>query len=297
LPSILRQIAEFHMYYYTDPACPWSWALEPPLRKLACELGPSMRISYVMGGMAREFGDPAPVVGELLEASDRSGMPVDARLWLAGAPRSSHPACIAVKAAAEQGLDGPYLRRLREGLMCRRRKLDSTDALVQEAREVPGLDVERFRVALGSHATLEAFGADLDRAGAVPAEHHSPGTGRVTLPSLELRGEDGVVHGVYGYTDHGALRAAAVAAGASFGASREASPGASREASPGDGGGTGAPPGIEDALRRFGSMATAEVAAVCDLPGPRAPAELWRLALEWRVRAERLGTGYLWSLA
>ena len=26
-------------------------------------------------------------------------------------------------------------------------------------------------------------------------------------------------------------------------------------------------------------------------------AELWRLALEWRVRAERVGTGYLWSLA
>jgi hypothetical protein len=36
---------------------------------------------------------------------------------------------------------------------------------------------------------------------------------------------------------------------------------------------------------------------VCDLPGPRAPAELWRRALDWRVKAERLGTGYLWSLA
>ncbi|MGN6870482.1 MAG: hypothetical protein ACTHMY_18990 [Solirubrobacteraceae bacterium] len=44
-------------------------------------------------------------------------------------------------------------------------------------------------------------------------------------------------------------------------------------------------------------MSTSEVAVVCDLPGPRAPAELWRLALEWRVKAERLGTGHLWSLA
>ena len=57
------------------------------------------------------------------------------------------------------------------------------------------------------------------------------------------------------------------------------------------------PRSVEDALRRFGTMATAEVAAVCDLPGPRAPAELWRLATEWRVRAERVGTDYLWSLA
>ena len=44
-------------------------------------------------------------------------------------------------------------------------------------------------------------------------------------------------------------------------------------------------------------MATAEVAAVCDLPGPRAPAELWRLATEWRVRGDRVGSGELWTVA
>jgi hypothetical protein len=44
-------------------------------------------------------------------------------------------------------------------------------------------------------------------------------------------------------------------------------------------------------------MATAEVAAVCELPGPRAAAELWRLATEWRVRAERVLTGELWHVA
>ena len=44
-------------------------------------------------------------------------------------------------------------------------------------------------------------------------------------------------------------------------------------------------------------MSTAEVASVCDLPGPRAPAELWRLAMEWRVKPERLGSGELWSVA
>ena len=128
-----------------------------------------------MCGMAREFGDPIPLVAEMLEAGDRSGMPVDPRLWLAAPPRSSHPACLAVKAAAEQGDPAPYLRRLREGLMCRRRKLDSTDALIEEARAVPGLDLDKLRLAFGSHAIVEAFGADLDRAGAVPAEHHAPG--------------------------------------------------------------------------------------------------------------------------
>jgi hypothetical protein len=54
---------------------------------------------------------------------------------------------------------------------------------------------------------------------------------------------------------------------------------------------------VLDALRRFGAMATAEVAAVCELPGPRAPAELWRLAAEWQVRPVRVVTGELWELA
>jgi hypothetical protein len=161
--------------------------------------------------------------------------------------------------------------------MCRRRKLDTADALVEEARLVPGLDVERLRLGLASHGVLEAFAADLDRCGAVSAEHHAPGTGRAPLPSLEFVAADGAVHGVYGPSDYGALRAAAVAAGASAVV---------------DG-----PLSVEDALRRFGTMATSEVAAVCDLPGPRAPAELWRLATEWRVRAERVGTDWLWSPA
>jgi putative protein-disulfide isomerase len=273
----LREIAVVHTYYYTDPACPWSWGLEPALRKLSHELEGSLSVTYVMCGMAREFGDPVPLVAEMLEAADRSGMPVDVRLWLSAPPRSSHPACLAVKAVAEQGDPGPYLRRVREGLMCRRRKLDSTDALLEEARSVPAIDLDKLRHAFGSHAIVEAFGADLDRAGAVPAEHHASGTGRVKLPSLEFVGSDGAVHGVYGYSDYASLAAAAIAAGAEPAG--------------------GAPSRVEAALGVFGSMATAEVAAVCDLPGPRAPAELWRLATEWRVRPDRAGTGELWTVA
>jgi hypothetical protein len=57
----------------------------------------------------------------------------------------------------------------------------------------------------------------------------------------------------------------------------------------------GPAPAVLDALRRFGRMATAEVEAVCDLPGPRANAELWRLAAEWRVKPVRVLTGMLWE--
>jgi hypothetical protein len=59
----------------------------------------------------------------------------------------------------------------------------------------------------------------------------------------------------------------------------------------------GALPGVEEAVRRFGTMATAEVAAVCDLPWPRAAAQLWALAADLRLRAERVLGGELWSVA
>jgi predicted DsbA family dithiol-disulfide isomerase len=275
----LSHVNVVQVRYYTDPACPWSWALEPAVRRLMQEFAEGLRFRYVMCGMLREDADPLQQARQTLEASDRSSMPVDVRLWLEGAPTSSYPACIAVKAAAEQGDPGPYLRRLREGLMCRRRKLDMGDSLVEEARGVAGLDVERFRIDLASHATLEAFAADLELAAAMASEHNAPGSGRVKLPALEFLTADGdVARGIYGFTDYSVLRDGARSAAA-----------APPESS--------GPISIEDALRRFGSMATAEVASVCELPGPRAPAELWRLAVEWRVKPERVGSGELWTLA
>jgi putative protein-disulfide isomerase len=261
--------------YYTDPCCPWSWALEPALRRLATEFGPSLQIEYVMAGMGSAFDDPSSFAIQALQASERSGMPVDVRLWLQDPPSSSHPACMAVKAADEQGRAGPYLRRLREGFFCRGRKLDNADGLLTEARSLPELDLERFRIALGSHGVLELLGQDLERARQAAPDEHVEGEDRVKLPSLEFLGEDGEVHGVYGFSRYDTLRATAEAAGA--------------RAEP-------AELSIEEALRRFGSMATAEVAEVCGLPGPTAPGALWKMAAEWRAAPQRCGTGELWTL-
>lgn len=257
--------------YYTDPACPWSWAAEPALRALQALFGARLEITYIMGGLAREFGRPLETMRHVMEAAEASTMPVDPRLWLDHPPASSFPACLAVKAAAEQALDGPYLRVVREGLMARRQKLDGPDALTDVARRVPGLDVARFAIDLRSNAIVEAFGADLDRA----REAALPGDPRVAFPSFRVTGADGTEHWVRDRFQAAPLREAALAAG----------------------GEAGAPPGVEEALRRFGAMATAEVAATCDLPGPRAAAELWRLASEWRVRPERVLTGELWTVA
>jgi putative protein-disulfide isomerase len=271
--SYCAGVGAVHVTYYSDPACPWSWAAEPAVRRLLVEFGDAVSITYVMGGLARKFARPVETMRHVMDAAAASGMPTDPRIWLDAPPTSSYPACQAVKAAAEQGFDGLYLRVVREGLMVDRLKLDAADALIDAARRVPGLDVERFAIDLRSHAIVEAFGADLDRtrAAARPGEDER----RVPFPSFEVVGDGAAAIWLYDSGDPAVLREATLQAGAR----------------------PGPLPDVEEAVRRFGRIGTPEVAAVCDRPGPLAAAELWRLAGEWRVRAERALTGELWSLA
>ena len=105
-------------------------------RRLEAEFGASVAITYVMAGRARSFERPVHELRAWLQAGAASGMPVDGRLWLDAPPKSSYPACLAVKAAAEQGLDGPYLRRLREAFAVDGRRADNPDALLALASDV-----------------------------------------------------------------------------------------------------------------------------------------------------------------
>jgi putative protein-disulfide isomerase len=273
--------------YFTDPACSWSWAAEPLVRRLMWEFEESLSFTWVMGGLARDYTSSPGVyewlTGHWLEVASQTRMPIDPLLWKEGPIATTYPACMAVKAAQEQADDGGYryLRTLREGLLCLRRKLDTTEALVEAAREA-GLDVERFRIDLASNAIVEAFAEDLEATRAVPddvegTDAHGSGK-RLPFPSAVFVSEDGtLVRGVYGEAGYEELRDAAVAAGAEPARDDR--------------------PSVVDALARFGRMATREVEEVCGLPEPRANAELWRLATEWQVKPVRAGTDWLWELA
>ena len=246
-----------------------------------------MSVTPVMAGLARRYGPDAAgsMPREWLRVAEESGMPIDPRGWWEGPIASSYPACMGVKAAAEQGADAGarYLRALREGLMCFRRKLDTTEALVEEARRVR-LDVERFRIDLASNAIVEAFGGDLDEARRVLQEVNGadvaadPEAGEhPQRPVLVFAGEDGARESVHGPRPYEEVRAAAERAGARGGKDPSPSP--------------------LEALARFGTLATAELAAVCARPEPPLMAEMWGLAAQWRVRPVRLLTGELWELA
>jgi len=270
----------------TDPACVWSWASEPGLRALMTEFGEDLSWTFVMGGLAREL--PAGGLAQpWMAAAADTGMPTDPRVWHEGPMKSTYPACMAVIAAAEQAPDGgyAYLRTLREGITCFARKLDNPEALIGEGRGA-GLEVERFRVGLGSNAVVEAFGAHLEEARDVPAEADAVGDvtcsrpadrERVIFPTWRFESEGGNVRWLFGHQAPEALREAARSAGARP---------------------SGEPrPSVTEALRRFGRMAVPEVAAVCDLAPLKAEAELIALSLEWRARPLPVLAGRLWEAA
>ncbi len=172
-----------------------------------------------MGGLARSYGkeysdDEGGIAGETcfqdlishwLDVGVETGMPMDPRIWTKNPISSTYPACLAAKAASEQGeaAAGSYLRRVREGLMHERRRLDHADALLAVAGEA-GLDLERFGRDVHSNAMTEAFAADLDEVRDIPPEvreqgkvRHTEGRERVPFPSAVFIGEDGARHGVW----------------------------------------------------------------------------------------------------
>lgn len=272
----------------TDPACAWSWASEPKLRRLFWELGDRIDVRWVMGGMARVIDEPQRdrYAGVWLEVAAEARMPMDPRLWKQGGISSTYPACQAVVAACEQGPEaaGRYLRRLREALMYERRRLDHPDALIAEAGPA-GLDVPRFEIDLRSNAIVEAFGAHLEEARRIPerarAENATGCTGpveRVTFPSVTFLDAGGKRCGVYGWQPYELYLEAARAAGVPAGEDRPK-------------------PEPMDVIDRLGRCATREIEELTGRPRVVVEAELWALAREWHLKPVPALTGTLWERA
>jgi len=284
--------------FYSDPACPWSWAAEPSLRRLMWEFDRELEFVWVMGGLARRYGRDyrdaesgvgqgpdcfADLISHWLEVAAETGMPCDPRIWTESPLDSTYPACQAVKAACEQGWEAGYryLRRLREGIMLERSKLDHAEALLAEAGPA-GLDRERFEIDLRSHAITEAFGADLDEVRDPPDEArkagavgHTEGHERISFPSTVFVAPQGARHGVWGSHPYDDYRAAALAAGATPANEGPLEPLA--------------------AIERFGRIATREAEVLSGRPRPLVEAELWGLAREWKLRPVPALTGTVWE--
>jgi predicted DsbA family dithiol-disulfide isomerase len=286
--------------FYSDPACPWSWAGEPTVRRLLWEFDGELEFVWVMGGLARTYGSDyrdeeggigsgpdcfADLISHWLDAAAATGMPMDPRIWTENPLSSTYPACQAVKAASEQGWEAGYryLRRLREGIMFRRLKLDHAASLIAEAGPAD-LDRERFEIDLRSHAITEAFGADLDEVRDPPADareagavRRTEGHERIAFPSAVFVSLDGERHGVWASREYDRYREAALAAGAKPTNEGPLDPVA--------------------AVDRFGLCATRELIELDRRAGPVVEAEIAALARDWKLKGTPALTGRMWETA
>lgn len=138
-------MAEFHIEYFTDPLCCWSWAMEPQWRKLRYLLKGRLTVDYVMGGLLKDWNhfsdkmndiDKPSQFGPLwMEAQRISGQPINESFWITHPIESSYPACMAVKAAqAQSKIAGEaMLRELREAAMIHQKNIGETQVLLEIA--------------------------------------------------------------------------------------------------------------------------------------------------------------------
>lgn len=275
---------------FTDPGCPFAWSAEPLRRKLAWRYGDQVRWEPPrMVGLAAtrdEYADKG-LTPELVASSSRSlreehGMPMDD--GLRDVVAATLPACRAVVAATVHAPSQarPLLRalRLRHFALA---NLDD-DATIAGAAGDVGLDASQLQAWMGGDEVEQALQADLH-----DARHPTPaalaqdarlagwdGGRRYTCPSLELSTEDGRAMSAPGFQP---LQAYELAFG-------NLVPEAEQHAAPTD---------PLEVLRWAAPepLATAEVAAVLDVPADEA-----RAALREAGAVEHpLGQDAVWTVA
>ncbi|MCC8360434.1 DsbA family protein [Salinimicrobium sediminilitoris] len=169
---------KFKIEYFTDPLCCWSWAFEPQLRKLRFLLKDRLHLTYVMGGLLRDWKNyndqmndiarPAQMGPLWMQARHMSGQPIEENIWISNPIDTSYLACMAVKAAALQSkiAEEAMLRKLREAVMIDKKNIGEVEVILEIAGELEQAKVlkkGKFREDLFSDELSHLFKQDLDR--------------------------------------------------------------------------------------------------------------------------------------
>ncbi len=226
-------------------------------------------------------GDAEALAKHQEEVSLKTGMPVDTGFWTENPPMSSHPACLAVKAVGFQGtdLEDTFLRRVREGILTEKRRLDNKEALLKLAGEVPGINVERLRRDIDSDAAKQAFREDWEATRhPVPEARDTKVTEghlRYSFPALLITNDSGayrILDGDNTYEDY-------------LTAIKELAPAIKR----------GIPPDIETFVRKYRHVSTKEVCVVCEVSQEEAENTLGKLLKASIVRKRPVGHFCMWE--
>jgi len=295
---------ELEILYFTDPYCTWCWGSEPVLRKIKELYGGQVRVSYIMGGLVEDmenFHDPLNEISKAeqvaphwLEASKKHGMPVSGELWHRDPPRSTFPANIAYHAAKLQDRERAerFLRRMREAAAVEGKNLSRTEVLIGLIQEV-GLDSKKFIEDLSGREARENFIADLATMGKAlgvePPEKTSSraeerffrdlkkarNLGVTGFPTFQVRGKEGKEVWMTGYQPFEAFEKVF----------QKLAPGLEKRE----------PASILNFVRKYGRVATREVAEVFGLSLEEAEERLKALEGKGKLTSRSAGNGHFWE--
>lgn len=189
------------LYYVHDPMCSWCWAFLPTWHKIRRDLPTTIRVQYVLGGLAPDTGQPMPLelqqkiqgIWETIK-KDVPGTEFNFDFWTQCQPRrATYPACRAVIAVAKQK---PELGEVMiEAIQCayylQARNPSDDNTLIALAIELE-LDEQRFRRDLNSPETQKELLRQIEFSRAIGAR---------SFPSLVLRRGNSCFPIAFNYND------------------------------------------------------------------------------------------------
>jgi predicted DsbA family dithiol-disulfide isomerase len=272
---------------FSDPACPWAYSAEPALRRIEWLYDGHLQWQtrmVVLSESAASYADsgftPERMAGALVQFAERYGMPIDT--GVRSRMSATLPACRAVVAARLNAPEHerPLLRALRVHNFGG--ELLDDPATIAAAASDAGLDSGELAGWSASEEVQQAVREDMSAArhplpAALALDHKLAswsGGRRYTCPSLEIsHGGEAPPTAVPGFQPAAAYEVVLA----------NVAPEIERREPPA---------GVEELLEWApGPLATAEVAAVCEITAEEA-----RQALALVAREHPLGTDSFWSL-
>ena len=171
------------LYYIHDPMCSWCWGFRPAwenIKDKIISIDPDIHIHFVLGGLAPDSDEPMPLETQhyirqnwqrIQEAIP--GTVFNNAFWEQCQPRrSTYPACRAVIAAVQQGVDDDAMILSIQRAYYLQAKNPSNEDVLRACAEELGLNLPLFLSAIRSEETqrvleenIRCYHALLQRAG------------------------------------------------------------------------------------------------------------------------------------
>ena len=150
--------------------CSWCWGFAPVLKQLLAALPTDIEVKRLLGGLAKDTDAPMPA--EMQTMLQQTWHRIQTKIpdttfnfdfWTKCQPRrSTYPACRAVIAARQQGLEFDELMTtaIQKAYYLQARNPSDIDTLVELAKEL-GLDTGRFNQDITSQTTQQTLDTEI----------------------------------------------------------------------------------------------------------------------------------------